>query len=203
MSFITQPLSSLFGGASSAVGAAGAIQQGNANAQAADYNAAVARQNSDIAMQQGVAASEAQKRDAERKIGSMIANYGASGVSAGSGSPLDVLADSAAMSTLDNLTVKYNYALKAAGFTNQATLAGMQAKNARTSGILNASAFGLKGIGQFASMMGTSIPGFGSASGASDMAVTSDFLSADFGSYAASAAGADFAGDAAFAAFLL
>lgn len=155
MSFVTSALSSLVGGA-------GAVQQGNGNAQAADYNAAIARQNATIATQQGIAASEAQSRDAQRKIGAMIASYGASGVSSGSGSPMDVLADSAAMSTLDNLTVKYNYALKAASATNQATLNDMQAKNARTSGILNASAFGLKGISQLAGMSGLSIPGFGS-----------------------------------------
>mgnify|MGYP000013338213 CR=1 FL=1 len=117
--------------------AIGSYNEGEATAQSAEYNSAVARQNAEIAGQQSEAASQAQQRDAARKIGASIAAYGASGVQTDSGSPLDVLADSARMATLDNLTLKYNYALKARGFQSQASLGDAKAANARTAAVLN------------------------------------------------------------------
>lgn len=148
----------------SAMQGAGSIFQGASGGAAADYNAAVARQNAIIAQQQGVAAVEAQQRTAARTQGSIIANYGASGVQADSGSPLDVLADSARMAELDKLTTQYNYQLKAAGFTQQAALSDMQAKAARTSGIIGAIGAGVKGYGGYLSIGGTPIPTFGGGS---------------------------------------
>ena len=145
--------------------ALGSVMQGEGQSQASEYNAAIARQNAIIAQQQGAAAVQAQQRDASRKIGTMVANYGASGVQTDSGSPLDVLADSAAMATLDSLTLKYNYALKAAGYGSQATLDDMQAKTSSTSGVLGAVGTGLNGLSKGLSMYkdfgGNPIPGFG------------------------------------------
>lgn len=161
MSF--DPITMLIAGTGAA--AFGSVMQGEAQAQASEYNAAVARQNAVIAQQQGAAAVQAQQRDAARKIGSMVANYGASGVQTDSGSPLDVLADSAAMATLDSLTLKYNAALKAAGYQSQATLDNMQAETASTSGVLNAGASALKGYSMYTAFSGNAIPGFGSSSG--------------------------------------
>lgn len=136
------------------ISAIGNIIQGEGQATASEYNAQIARQNAVIAQQQGVAAADAQSRDAQRKIGSMVAAYGASGVQSDAGSPMDVLADSARMAALDNLTVKYNYALKAQGFNNQATLDQTNADYART-----ASYF--KAAGSMMSQGGSSIPNFG------------------------------------------
>lgn len=150
---------------STALSAAGALLQGESQAQSAEYNAAIAKQNATIAQQQGVAAAQAQQRDAARKIGAMVANYGASGVQSDSGSPLDVLADSAAMATLDNLTIKYNYALRSAGFESQATLGNMQAQSARTSALFNAGSSLAKGYGSTIPFGGNAIPGLGSNSG--------------------------------------
>lgn len=125
----------------------GAGAQGESNAAASRYNAQIAQQNAQIAEQQGVAAAEQQDIAARRKIGSMVAGYGASGVDGGSGSAMDVLADSVRAATLDNLNVKYNYKLKAMGYNNQATLDQSNAKNSSTSGGLNAIGTGLKGLG--------------------------------------------------------
>lgn len=148
--------------ASGVAGAAGSIISGEANAQSAEYNAAIARQNAVSAQQQGVAAQQAQARDAQRKIGAMIAGYGASGVS-GSASAADVLADSVRMATLDNLTTKYNYDLKALGYTDQAVLDDSSASNSRTSGVLGAVGSGLGGYAkyQYMSSGGNPIPNFG------------------------------------------
>lgn len=116
----------------------GSIYQGEANAAAANYNAQVAQQNAAIARQQGVAAVEAQQRDAARSQGRAIALYGASGVSGDSGSPLDVLADSARMAELDKLTLQYNAELRATGYDQQASLNFFKEKTSRTSGYINA-----------------------------------------------------------------
>ena len=140
--------------ASAAMSAAGAQQQGESTAAAARYNAQIAKQNADIATQQGMAAGEAQDRAARLKIGSMVANYGASGVDGASGSPLDVIAESVRMATLDSLTTKYNYALRARGYKNQAGLEEANAKNALIAGDINATASVFKSVG-------TAIPTFG------------------------------------------
>lgn len=136
------------------ISAVGNIVEGEAAAGASEYNAQIARQNAVVAEQQGVAASEQQAISARRKIGSMVASYGASGVDGGSGSAMDVLADSVRMATLDNLTVKYNYQLKALGYRNQASLDDSNAKNSRTAGVI-------KAAGTVASGFGSEIPKFG------------------------------------------
>lgn len=118
----------------------GSLYEGEASAQSQEYNASIARQNAVIAQQQGAAAVQAQQRNAARAIGSVTANYGASGVRMDSGSPLDVLADSVAMATLDKLTIEYNYALRAQGYQQQANLNQMGAETARTSSYFKAAA---------------------------------------------------------------
>lgn len=142
--------------ASAAMSAAGAEQQGESTAAAARYNAQIAEQNATVATQQGVAAGEAQDRAARMKIGSMVANYGASGVDGTSGSPMDVLAESARMAALDNLTTKYNYALRARGYKNQAGLEEANAKNALIAGDINATASVFKSAGNAIPMFGGS-----------------------------------------------
>jgi hypothetical protein len=145
------------------VSAFGSLMQGQSQAQSSEYNAAIQRQNAIIAQQQSQAAVEAQQRNAARTIGTMVANYGASGVQVDSGSPLDVLADSARMAELDKLTTQYNYQLKAMGYDQQANLADMNAQSATTSSLINAGATAVKGYGQYQYMQngGTPIPTFG------------------------------------------
>lgn len=119
----------------------GQKQQSKANAQAAQYNAAINMQNAELARQQGLAEAENQARDAKRTVGSMVASYGASGVQTDVGSPLDVLADSARMAMLDNLTIKYNAEMKARSYEQQAQL------NLMGGGSGTADALGLVGAG--------------------------------------------------------
>lgn len=127
-----------------AYGAISSAEQADAQKKAADYNAQVARQNAEIAKQQGIAQAQAQDRQARVKMGAMKANMAASGVDPGVGSPLDVLADSARMSKLDNLTILWNAQAKAAGYGNNANLDDMlaasaqsKADSATTAGIIN------------------------------------------------------------------
>jgi len=139
-------------------GAAGSIISGTAQAGAARYNAAIATQNATIAEQQGEAAAQSVDRNARRKIGSMIAGFGASGVDQTTGSATDVLADSVRMATLDKLTTKYNYALRAVSYRNQAKLDETNANNAETAMVFNAMANLTGGYG-------SPIPNFSATSG--------------------------------------
>jgi hypothetical protein len=94
------------------------------------------------------------------KIGIMVASYGASGVQGSSGSPMDVVAQSVRMATLDNLTTQYNYKLRGLGYLNQVALDTANASNSSTAGNMNATAAGFKGAGSM-------IPMFGGSSGGS------------------------------------
>ena len=137
-----------------AIGAMGALKSADAKAQSAKYNGQIAEQNAQIATQQGEAAAQMQQRDAERRMGSAMAAYGASGVSVDSGSPADVLADSARMAELDNLTIRYNASLRAAGYQNQVSLDRSEQANATTSGYLNATGAVVGGLGKMYGGMG-------------------------------------------------
>ena len=116
----------------------GTLIEGENKAISYEYNAKVARMNAEIARQQGVAAVEAQQREGARAMGRAMAAYGASGVQMDSGSPVDVLVDSARNIELDRLTVQYNYALKAVGYESDAKMDLLGAKSARTSSYIKA-----------------------------------------------------------------
>ena len=81
--------------AGTAISAVGAIGQGEAAQSAANYNAQMARYVASEKTQQ--AKTEAQKLSDQRRqsIGRQVALYGASGVDPNSGSPLDVMANTA------------------------------------------------------------------------------------------------------------
>lgn len=133
-----------------AVSVYSAVRTGQQQRAAAKYNQAVAQQNAKAAQEQGAEAALQSQRQTAQKIGAMEANYGASGVDASTGSPLDVLTDSVRQGTLDQLTLKYDASLRGAGYTNTATLDGMEASNATTSGYLNAAGAALGGTAQAA-----------------------------------------------------
>lgn len=123
----------------------GAVTQGQAAAQAQDYNATIAQQNAATAKAQGEAADQMLMRQQEQRMGAAIASYGAAGVDLTSGSPADVLAENARQSTLDRLTQKYNYRMKALGYEDQASLDEANASNSRTASYFNGAAAGLQG----------------------------------------------------------
>jgi len=109
----------------------GIQQQGEAQAQAAEYNRDVNLTNAVYARFQGEQAAEAQSRSAARTIASGRMSYAASGVTMDSGSAMDVLADSTRMATLDNLNIKFNAEMQAKSFEAQAALEDQNARNSR------------------------------------------------------------------------
>lgn len=133
--------------ASAAIAAVGAVRTAQAQSAAADYNSKVASLNAQAAEQQGQAAAEAQQRDSQRRIGTALASYGASGVQTDTGSPTDVLAQSARDATLDNLTIKYNAKMRALGYQMQGNLDSANASNTASAGVLSGTAAMLGGLG--------------------------------------------------------
>lgn len=131
-----------------AMAAGGAIRSANAKAASAQYNGQIASQNAMIASEQGEAAAQAQQRDAERSMGRTVAAFGASGVQVNSGSPTDVMADSARNAMLDNLTLQYNASLRGTQFKDQANLDTAESKYDTTSGYLNASSDVIGALGK-------------------------------------------------------
>lgn len=144
----------LLGLASTAVGgvvdAVGAAREGEANAQAQEYSAETARANKVIADQdRRLAVKTAQidaadrTRENRRTLSSIRAAYGMSGGDL-SGSPLDVLQDTAMELELDTQRVLYEGrsrnregALQMLGFQRDAENATRGAANARSAGALS------------------------------------------------------------------
>lgn len=131
--------------AAAAISAVGAVRSAQAQSAAADYNSKVASLNAQAATQQGEAAAEAQQRDSQRRIGTALASYGASGVETDTGSPADVLSQSARDATLDNLTIKYNAKMRAMGYQMQSSLDSANASNSASAGVLSGTAALLSG----------------------------------------------------------
>lgn len=126
-----------------AIAAVGAVRSAQAQHDSAAYNATVAQQNAFSAEQQANAADQMLKRQQEQRMGAAVAEYGASGVDLSSGSASDVLGESARNATLDRLTQKYNYRMKALGYRDEASLDQSNASYASSAGYLNAASAAL------------------------------------------------------------
>lgn len=115
-------------GVSTALGVAGAVQEGQAAKEQAKYQAVVARNNAVIAEQKAVDAeqrgriSEQQQRlRTSQAIAAARANAAARGVLVDSGSALGITQDIAEMGELDALTIRSNTAREAAAHRQMRT----------------------------------------------------------------------------------
>lgn len=138
--------------ASGAMQAYGQYQQGKAQEAASKYQAQVNENNAIIAEREAAAAEERGK-DAEGKQRRLTAQfqaqqeaaYAKSGVLMDSGSPLDILSDTAALGEIDALTIRQNYMdeaynqrRQADNFRNEAELNRFSGRNAARAGTMNA-----------------------------------------------------------------
>lgn len=126
MCFATAAL--IAGGVGAAVSAGGAIETGQANANAANYraqvasnNAIIAKQNADYAIKAGEVSAETQGLKGAATGGTLLAHQGASGVDVGSGSAVDVRTSQREGAKLDSETVMNNAELQAYGYGVQST----------------------------------------------------------------------------------
>lgn len=137
---------------SGVVAAGGAVMQGQAQAKQAKYQAAVETNNATIAGWQAEDATARGKIEEQRQRlatarlrGAQRAGMAANGVEIDSGSPLDVLMDTAQLGELDALTIRSNAEREAYGLRNQqsnltaqSALTSMAGKNARTASYISA-----------------------------------------------------------------
>lgn len=138
--------------ASGAIGAYGAIQSGQAQKKQARYQSAVERNNATIAgwqaedaTQRGQIEEQRQRLATARLRGAQRAGMAANGIEIDSGSPLDVLMDTASLGELDALTIRSNAEREAYGFRSQqgnlmaqSGLTTMAGRNAATAGYIGA-----------------------------------------------------------------
>lgn len=148
--------------ASAAMGAIGAIQQGNAaaasaksEAYASQYNAQVNRQRANLALLQGNAQESQQRREARREAGNLRAGLVENGMDLSSGTGADLVYESSLNSEMDALNIRYGAQLNAQGYQAQAALddnsasaARARAKQARVGGYVGAAGSILTGAGQ-------------------------------------------------------
>lgn len=140
------------GAIGSGVSAYGAIQSGQAQQAAANYQAQVAANNAQIATNNAnyaVAAGNAQAEQSRLKtnalIGQQMAAQASSGIDVGSGSALDVRTSQKEIGELDVETIRNNAARQAYGYQTQAMsdtaqgqLDTLQGQNAAAAGDLGA-----------------------------------------------------------------
>ena len=127
------------------VGAVSAVSQGNAAADAAEFNAAVA-ENDAIATRQAAEFEEDRlRRRSKRVLASQRASFGASGVTA-EGSPLLVMQDSAAEAEIDALAIRYSGSIQEARAKSQAAADRAEARAARRGGFARAGTSLLTGV---------------------------------------------------------
>lgn len=151
--------------AASAVSAYGAIQSGNAAKNQAEYQAAVDRDNQQRAewqakdaLDRGAEAERQQRLKVQSALGSQRAAMAANGVDLSSGSPLDILGDTAMYGEMDALTIRsnaereaYGYRVQSQNFATNAQLSQMRGSSAQTAGAIGAGSTLLTGAGQAAS----------------------------------------------------
>ncbi|WP_414464357.1 hypothetical protein [Hyphomicrobium sp. DY-1] len=146
----------LLGGAVQAVGA---IQQGQAQAKADNYNAAVADQNAEIARRNASAVRDqtnsdvvTQAREQRKQLGLVRATYGANGLDF-SGTALDVFEEQSLSANYDLHLTQYkgnlraiDYEQQAVGFNDSANLSRMSASAATSAGYIGAASAAIGGV---------------------------------------------------------
>lgn len=130
-----------------------ALQKAQAESTAARYNAETAEQNAKQAQDKAREDERQFRQQTKKQLGTMRANYGASGVTM-EGSPLDVLESSAANAELDALKIRQTGEAKANAFRGEARLERFKGDYALKAGKLSAASALLSGGGQMAGAMG-------------------------------------------------
>lgn len=133
-----------------AVGAVGAIQQGQQARATADYNARQEQIGADVTRRQAAAREELQRKEARKFLGRQRAAIAESGTGFG-GSARDIAVDSALDAELDALNIRYQGELEARGLSEQAKLTRLEGRQ-------RAGQYGLKAFG---SVLGGIAQGYG------------------------------------------
>ena len=137
---------------SAGISAVGALEEGQAASNAANYNAAVAgfnaqqaTRNAAMASETGSAKAAMQGRETRAAFGSERAREAGGGLSPNSGSATDVQQSTAELGHLDALTIRtnaakeaYGYQVQSTNFQNEGELDRYSAKQAKTASQIKA-----------------------------------------------------------------
>lgn len=135
--------------------AQGDEQKGEVEGSIQDYKAKIADQNAGLAIQQAAENERKARAEGAQSLGAGRAAYGASGVTM-EGSPTEVLAQGAAQSELNALTIRHAGQVQAVGYRNEANLARYEGNAARTTGYVAGAADLLAGGATAASYLRSS-----------------------------------------------
>lgn len=122
-------------GAPMAIMAAGQIYSAMAQKQAADYNAKVYEAEAAAETQKSASEEAVHREKVKSLISSQRAKYGMSGV-AMTGSPLDVISETAGKGELDALAIRYGGEVAAAAANSKAAASRSQGQTALLTGAL-------------------------------------------------------------------
>lgn len=142
---ITAVVGAVVGTTTSIVSANNTKKVNEYQAKVAKDNAKIAEENAKNERQSGLEESRRQRLRTLQAIGSQQTAMAANGIDISSGTALDTVQDTAELGELDSLMIQYNsertafnYETQANNYTNQANLDMFAAKNAKTTGYLNA-----------------------------------------------------------------
>lgn len=123
---------------SSLLSAFGSLSQSEAQAKQLQAEADAAKKNAQLTRAAGRLNAAFHQRNSEQAFGAMHANLGASGVSADSGSFLNVLSQSHTNAELDRLNILFQSELEASALENRAEAALKGMSNTRSAGYVSA-----------------------------------------------------------------
>lgn len=127
----------------------GKIKEGEAAAQAAEYNAQGAEENARLTRLAAAADEEKERFGNKLTMGSIRAQYGASGVKF-DGSAKDYAEMNEAIGERNALDIRYKGELQAMAYKKQAQVYRAGGTAAQAAGVIGAGAAGLSGIANFA-----------------------------------------------------
>ncbi len=149
-------------GVGAVISAYGAYQQGQAysaeakfRAQVALNNKIIAEQNAEMALEEGRADIQEERRKIAQRMGSQLAMLAAQGFQVGEGTSIEILADTAAVGELDVLRLEAdaanrarNFRIMAGGFEAEAQLGRLAGKHAEEAGTIGALGTLITGAGR-------------------------------------------------------
>lgn len=147
---------------SAVIGGVGQVTQGMAARDAANYEARIQARNAEVAdanakdaRERGQLAEDQQRRETRGLLSQQRVIFADRNISSASGTPLEVLGDTAQFGELDALTVRSNFEREAIGFENQAggfranaQMSKASGRNAMIAGTLGAVSEGIGGFTQ-------------------------------------------------------
>lgn len=126
------PALGLIGGIISGIGA---MAQANAAAATHDANKQLQERQNQIQIMSGAYKAQAKEREMKVMLGEQRAGFAANGIAL-SGTPLNVIEESAEEGALDVAAIRWGARLEGDNSLYQAKIEGMNAKNAKAAGVI-------------------------------------------------------------------